>query len=451
MFEIHPAAEENINSKVGALVGEIKAIPMEQHAPEKFGSDVHIETTITEKDIIGQLREAASDYRGNTVARYFIFEGGRYGLEKESYRNLIEVAEKIQRMPAFQNRLSQEYIEEIIFGWIKDQFCGDLKDKSSFSSTLKKLSAESVKPVTVYVPIANMIVQRPFSFCNVIICNITKTLIDEMAKVPETFEDENNRKNAMAFLDRFRKEFQGYAAVRMELNCEAGFASDLAIMTAQKVTSFLSIYSGSVLTPDVKCISKIKGAENLARFTTISKSEDDGFSVTEGILDKSSMRHWRISESDLDHYAKCGLGILSELSNKERPSEFELLILNASTLYSKAAFTAEPLEKLVYVLSFLESTLLKSENEPIQQNLAERLAVFISQKLSERKAIVKSVKLVYGLRSKYLHHGHTSSELEGIGEFLVYVWYFYTKLLRVSRAFKNKAQFLEAIDDHKLG
>jgi hypothetical protein len=205
-----------------------------------------------------------------------------------------------------------------------------------------------------------------------------------------------------------------------------------------------------MLTPDVKCISKIKGTENLAQSTTISRSESNELNITHGILDQASMRHWHISENDVEEYAKCGLGILSEISVKEKPTEFESLILNTSLLYSKAAFTAEPIEKLVYVLSALESTLLKNENESIQQNLAERLAIFTSQELAERKSIIKTVKSVYGLRSRYLHHGHTSGELEDLSHFLLHVWMFYVKLLGESRSFSYKAEFLEAIDDHKL-
>ena len=145
------------------------------------------------------------------------------------------------------------------------------------------------------------------------------------------------------------------------------------------------------------------------------------------------------------------MGILSDIVVKEKRTEFESLILNTSLLYSKAAFTAEPLEKLVYVLSALESTLLKNESEPIQQNLAERLAIFTSHELVERKAIIKTIRSVYGLRSRYLHHGNTTDELEDISEFLYYVWIFYVKLLGQSQSFNNKKEFLDAIDDRKLG
>lgn len=450
MFEVHPSAEENFNSKVCSLIEKIEAIPRQREAVPKFETEVHVGATITDKDIIGDLQEKVSDYRGHTVARFFINEGIRYGLENESHKSLVDLAEKIQRLPAFRDRLSQNFIEETVFNWLKTSFSNNDQEKS-FISTLLEEAREAVKPITVYVPIANMIVQRPFSFCGVVICNITKALVDEMAAISGSIDDEKQKNDASAFFEKFRKDYQGYATVEIRLECEPSFANDLAVITAQRVTSFLGIYSGAMLMPDVKCTSKIKGTENLPQSTTISRSESNSLNITHGVLNQVSIRHWHISENDITEYAKCGLGILSEVAVKEKPTEFESLILNTSMLYSKAAFTAEPLEKLVYILSALESTLLKSENEPIQQNLAERLAIFTSQELSERKSIVKAVRSVYGLRSRYLHHGHTSGELEGLSEFLLHVWIFYIKLLGASRSFTNKSEFLEAIDDHKLG
>lgn len=450
MFEIHPAAEENFNFKVYSLIEKIESIPHQGKYNQKFETEVHVSSTITEKDIIGDLQEKSSDYRGNTVARFFIFEGVRYGLENESHKTLVDLAEQIQRLSAFRDRLSHDFIEEAIFKWLKNSFSKNVQEKS-FISALIVEAKEAVKPVTVYVPIANMVVQKPFSFCGIVICNITKSLVNEMAATVTSMNNEEQKNNAQAFFEKFRRDYQGYAAVEVKLDCEPKFANELAIMTAQRVTSFLGIYSGAMLMPDIKCICKIKGTENLAQSTTISIFKSNNISITHGILDRTSMRSWHISEMDIEEYAKCGLGVLSDIAVKEKPTEFESLILNTSTLYSKAAFTAEPLEKLVYILSALESTLLKNENEPIQQNLAERLAIFTSQELTERKSIVKAVKSVYGLRSRYLHHGHTSGELEGLSEFLLHVWIFYIKLLHASQSFTDKSEFLEAIDDHKLG
>ena len=450
MFEIHPSAEKNFNSKVMSLIETIDEIPREEQSTQKFETQFHIGAHITGEDIIGEPREAATDYRGNTVGRFFICEGKRYGIENHSHIALVEIAETIQRLPAFRDRLSQKFIEEKIFDWLKNSFINKKQDQD-FIDYLVDMAHQAVEKVTVYVPIANTVVQSSFIFGDAEICTITKQLVDEVASIGKPISNKKEKEESRIFFDKFRKDYQGYAAVKASLECEPNYANDLAVTIAQRVTSFLGIYSGAMLIPDIKCISKIKGTENLAQSTTISYSGTNKFSIQHSIIDSASCKHWYISEKDLNDYAQCGLGVISKILAKDKPTEFESLILNTSILYSKAAFTAEPLDKLVYILSALESTLLKNESEPIQQNLAERLAVFSSQELAERKSIIKSVKAVYGLRSRYLHHGHTSSELETLSYFFLKVWVFYIKLLGVSQTFSDKSKFLEALDDHKLG
>lgn len=449
MFAIHPSAEESFNSKVNSLVNKVKKVSRESQSEPEFESEIHISATISSQDIIGDINESITDYRGKKVGRLFMFEGERYGLLEADHVALVDVAEKIQRQPAFRERLSQGFVEESIFSWIKKTFTKE-HEGEFFILSLIESAKKIVKPITVYIPIANLVVQRPFSFCGAEICNISKALVDEISTLRSDL-DERQKPNVIAYFERFRKDYQGYSAVRLNLVCEPEHAADLAVVTAQKVTSFLGIFSKAMLLPDVKCVSRIKGTENLAQSTTISRTESGGFIITKSILDAASDVHWNISEATLEDYEKLGLGILSSIAVKDKPTEFESVILNTSLLYSKAAFTAEPLEKLVYMLSALESTLLKNENEPIQQNLAERIALFTSQELVERKSIIKNVKYIYGLRSRYLHHGHSSSEQEELSTFFFRVWLFYFKLLMSFRRFSSKSDFLEAIDDQKFG
>ena len=118
-------------------------------------------------------------------------------------------------------------------------------------------------------------------------------------------------------------------------------------------------------------------------------------------------------------------------------------------MYSKCTFTPDPIEKVVYILSSLESLLLRDGNEPIQQNLAERFALFSVQKSEERKKIIKTIKQIYAIRSRYLHHGRVSSELELISDFMMLVWRFYITLLENITKFDTREKFLNAIDEIK--
>ena len=142
---------------------------------------------------------------------------------------------------------------------------------------------------------------------------------------------------------------------------------------------------------------------------------------------------------------------ISHLFNVNSLNAFEKVFLNSVMLYSKAAFTSAPVEKLIYILAALESILLKNESEPIQQNLSERLAFFIAEELADRKHIIKTVKSIYAIRSKYLHHGHyTHSELGTMSDFMLLVFNFFMKLTANLEKFKTKDEFICEIDDYKL-
>ena len=131
MFEIHPSAENNFNLKAYSLIKKIEAMPQQDKWIPKFETEVHVAAAITDQDIIGEFQEQLNDYRGNTIAKFFMYQEIRYGLEKDSYKLLVKLAESIQRLPAFSDRLSQGYIEKALFNWLKNAF-----DLPSFQRTV---------------------------------------------------------------------------------------------------------------------------------------------------------------------------------------------------------------------------------------------------------------------------------------------------------------------------
>lgn len=449
MFEIHPDAKNNFDAKAASLADELREVSRAEKPPEEFASEVHVAATLTDKDIVGEIQESCSDYRGQTVDRFFTHEGKKFGLGEDGYLKLSKLAEAIQRVTAFRSSLSQAFIENSLFSWLRSRHVSG-EDNESFIDFLTKQAQAAVKPVTVYVPVANLIVEEAFTFGGTTISNISKSLVDELSAPSMKAEDEQHREDAAKFFEDFRKKYQGYAAVLIELTCEPAFAEDFSIARAHEITELLGIYSGTVLTVDIKCISRIKGSENLAQATTITRQAPDSLAVKEQILDLASTRVWRISKNMLADFRKCGFSELSALAAKAQVVGFESVALNMATLYAKAAFTAEPMEKLVHVLSALESTLLKNESEPIQQNLGERLAIFTAKDLQDRKKIVKNVRAVYGMRSRYLHHGYSSDEMSELSTFFLNVWMFFSQLLVNVKEFDSKDAFLSAIDDSKL-
>lgn len=449
MFEIHPSAADNFNKKALLLVDSIVPDETFENKKNKVMSDIHISAEITNKDIIGTPKMSVTDYKGRIVGRYFMKEGKRFGLIGDGYNEMVTLVEAVQKLPAFRDRIGKKFLEEFMFNFLEMKFRnnGDVRD---FIPLLVAEASRVVKTHKVIVPIAYTSVEVGFEICGATIRNLTRSEIDELFSKVKKSLNVDAQKSYNEYVEKFKKDFQGYAVVEVELLCESDYANDLSMEVSSKITDLLGIYSPAMLVPDVKCISKIKGTEGIERFTTVIKDENGGLKIREGLIDPSSAARRYISKNELMQCIDCGLTVISDVIKKQTHTDFEKTILNMTFLYAKAAFTLDPLEKLVHMLSALESTLLKNDNEPIQQNLAERIAIFTSSELNKRKEIIKNIKCVYGLRSRYLHHGHTSNELDELSKFFSQVWVFYVQLVKNSDTFKTKDEFINAIEDHKL-
>lgn len=448
LINIHPSAENNYNKKANELIELIEEFPTEEKKKSSFPSELYVAASLTEEDIIGDIEVSSSDYRGNTIQRFFFVDKKKLGLSENNYKQLREISERIQSLPAIRSMLSCSFVEKALFSWITNKYKG-INVQDSFIGYLNDEAQKVVKTITSWIPVANLEVQDSFTISKSKISPLSKATIDKWAAKVENLTGDH-KENSIRFFEKIRHDYQGLAAIVTTITAEPDYASDYALEEAQKITAVLGIFSGATLIPDIKCISNIKGSENVSKFTILSRSDNEGLRMTNSIIDKSSIKYWRLGQREIIEIQKTGLDTISSLLASDSPTNFEKAVLNSIFLYSKSAFTADPVEKVVYMLSSLESILLKNESEPIQQNLAERIAVFTAQELSKRKFIIKTIKSAYGVRSRYLHHGHTSSEMEIISEFMMQVWIFYIQLLANVAQFRSQEEFVNALDDHKL-
>jgi hypothetical protein len=446
-LEIHPSASAHFNSKAAALVELIEEIPPDPQPKPGFASERHVAATLTESDIIGEIDESLSDYRGRTIARFFRVDNRKYGLAIKSYENVIQLAEKLQSLPTLSSKLSRSFIENSLFAWLKKKFKQEDVD-TSFLDFLGRQAALAIQSITLWTPVSHLEIEVPFPVSQSELRPLSRSVIDEWERKVLPLSNRNG--NVSALFDKLRKDFQGLAAVVTKVSAEPERAREIAMEESERVTAVLGIFSAATLIPDIKCVSKIRGSENIRIATTILEFEGERFQTQEGIVDIGSAQVWRLSRDEITEIRTMGLDAISRLLAAESLNEFEKAVLSSVLLYSKSAFTSDPLEKLVYVLSSLERILLKNENEPIQQNLAERIAIFSGDDLDARKRIIKTIKSAYSIRSRYLHHGHTHSELVEMSEFLTYARIFFVHLVANVARYSSKDDFIGAIDDRKL-
>ena len=147
---------------------------------------------------------------------------------------------------------------------------------------------------------------------------------------------------------------------------------------------------------------------------------------------------------------QAGLSEMRQLVAKDAKNEFEDVLLSAIAMFGRAALTSDHRERLVWYCAGLESILLRSDSEPIVQNLSERLALFTYDSLSERKEAVAQIRSTYALRSKFVHHGEAVGDASAVRGLAAHGIRFFVKTAKRVSLFPTKLAFLESIEGIKL-
>ncbi|MCK5538976.1 MAG: hypothetical protein KAI79_19285 [Bacteroidales bacterium] len=451
VLKIHSNAIESCNKKAEEILELVQVFPQSPAREKNFPSELH-NIIISGEDIIGEVSMEGSivDKYGKTIQRFFHKDNKKFGFQEDDYQLIIQIIETLQKQKNIRNKLSYEFIEEVFFEWLKEEL-GNEEILETFIEYLDNRAKQSIKPMTLWVPIAFLEIETPFTVANVEICTLSKEMIKIWMNDTVTLQDKENKDRSLKFFDNIKENYQGLACAVMTIDAEPEYAFQYAIEEAQRITAILGIFSRGTWVPNVKCVSNIKGSENTASATVFSRyGEDNNFQINTREIEKQPSIYWKLTQEDIINIKKWALDDISLLLTTDKPNKFEESILTLLFLYSKAAFTDDPIEKIVYMLTSLESILLKNSTEPIQQNLSERMALFISKELEERKKIIKIIKSIYGIRSRYLHHGNSSSELKDITKFMEYVWHFFVALIGNANKFSTKEDFISAIEDRKL-
>jgi len=447
MINIHPDAQKNFNEKAEKLISCLEATLLPIPNKPAFTPDFHIEKLITEKHVIGEIKIGTADFRGNQIAFHFI-DGHKYiSMPPDSYNSLRRLAENIFKIRDVGQCLALETIENILCEWIKKKYFN--KDFISFTDYLFAQANDLIADLTVWAPISHLCVQEPIRLGKVFFRPITRELIEKWRQqwikaAPNQQETIND------IIDKNIRPLQGYAAATLDLRAEKERAKEILLDEATKSLSFLRIFTGSMLHPEMKSFYGLRGSTHVDGVTLIYlKNKEDFYTISDETIGPSP-RPEIITNQKMAKFVQLGFGQIDILLNSESLSSFCSDVLDALLLYSRAGTCNDVADKLVYMLAALESILLRNSSEPIQQNLAERLAFLIGENIEDRKNIISNVRDSYSLRSAFLHHGASIDDLKTLEKFMLNVWVAAIKLIFATDHFKTKNDFISYLNDRKL-
>jgi hypothetical protein len=330
-----------------------------------------------------------------------------------------------------------------VFSWLCQIL--DRQRSDSVAEFILERCEEEIKEREIYIPLCRTFSSKDFTLGEVEFKSISKELLDGWFP-REPLADAEKERRIREFENRTRAKFQSTLAACIRIRAERTAAEDRALEMALNASALLRFLSKANWTSKIRSFVLPLGMENSGGWHS--------FHLTGGVITEHSSSSIREGPHEwvVDEPRQLLPGLLESLSDlaKSQETEFRKNLLDSMLIYSRNSATIDPADKLVFVLVALESMLLKDPSEPIQGNLGERMALLIGISLDEKKRIVAVVKEVYGMRSKFIHHGQGLEDLQLLDEFLNFAWLSLAKMLELRNTFKSRMDLLNKLDEMKL-
>ena len=365
--------ERNLEQGSRALLGKIRKLELARADESEFKTERPIAATLTDKEIIGTPRMWGNDIHGNRVFVFILDKTGAYGLSEEDYSEIRAVTEAGLKFPWAEKSLSRKFIEEAAISWLQASF--GKAEHVSFSSYLQNNTADTVKPLTLWAPIAHFEVESSFSFGPVEIKPITAAMLDELETQFVKARTEDAEKVKLLF-DNIRGRMQGFAAVVIEMTGEPERLMEEGSETAKAAVGLLRFISPAAANPHLTSGVALLGKDLIPAHHLIVLG-DENFTYTEG-NDTPGYPGMRIPENAFGKL-KSAFDALGSLVRPEGLTPFAFVVRASLLLFGTGLTLSDTLDRLSYSASAMEKLLLRHSAEAREFNVAERMRVLISQ------------------------------------------------------------------------
>lgn len=449
ILDIHGQAKTHFSEKVLSLISDLQIlIPQktDESTVDKFPRG-HVSATLKDDDI-SFVGTTIVDKSGTKIGRFTYCDEKQVGFHDDKYIQFEKVCESIQKAIKPHEVISKSSVEEKVFEWIISSWQGDAEIE--FVDFLLRELAKEISEYEIWIPIAGIRIQSSFNIGKISFVPLTKELIDQWQEASTSASLDDDKKLLAQFFElKIRKPMQGWVASVMKISADPTAAQDIAMRETERALSVLRVFSPAAITPRSICYLSVLGKENIESVTILTFKEKEISNYFSEIIGKDQ-KYLDVDDTYLEKARLAGLEELSLLLKLSHQTEFQETLLNAVILYSEATRHRDLSSRLVYLLAALESIYIKDSNEPIQQNLGERMATLLGKTLDEKKKIIKNVKEIYSKRSAFVHHAHSLDDIEEFEKFSYNAWLVLIQAIKSYDQFKSKHEYISSIDDYKL-
>jgi hypothetical protein len=368
---------------------------------------------------------------------------GLVGVSGAAHEELGQIVTRLSSDRAYREAISREFFYRKAIDWLQARVAAtsDLPDLVMF---LEAAAQKATRRFQIWYPLPAADVTRPVQIGRTEFRRITKPMMDEYA---ERVSASATPKHEAAF-DRLRSRIQAATAACVEVEAEPIRADEIARAESEAsiavfrlaCPAMLDIYQWAPLDPAF--VDGFGGAFNL-------HVEDKRILAHNSALPERMCTQWLMRPDEMEHNFWKIWAFGHNLIVADR-NEFQELLLGAIIHYSKSVLKADPSERLLYVVTALESLLIKDSGEAILQNLRERMAVMMASDINARIKAMDDISKVYDIRSKFVHTALPVQDVAILAGFVEEAWATIFFLLNNYDKWATKIDFLRFVDSFKF-
>lgn len=442
----HPDAAARFNELAQELLACVGSFGQAE-PPVAGPREIHPVVQIPASDIIGEIKvvKSAVNLLGEEVGRYWDSKGLRVGWDGENFERIKKLARGFQKQSAIKGQVSEQFLLDEVFDWLR----GTLERKRSdlLSDYIAERCSGAIEEQEIWIPVHGTFSHEDFLLGDVEFRTVSRAMMEEwFGRIPP---EQSKDTSAVYAINRERSRMQGVIAARIRVTAELQKAREIAHVAANEAIGLLRFLSHVNWTSKIVSYCAPLGRENTALAVELFLKNGSITNSSKSAIDQGHPS-W-----DVDNARATSPGVLESLqklaADRERTA-FRRDLYGALQLHSRNSIATPASHKMVFVIASIESLLLRDSNEPIQKNLAERMAFIVGKSLDERKKIVTNVEEFYRIRSGLIHHGQEAAvqDIEVIDKFFFSVWWTFRRLLAEVDRYETKEQLLANLEDQKL-
>jgi hypothetical protein len=365
------------------------------------------------------------------------------------YRQFVAAVLKNKEWGA---KYSEKYINKQLNNIISKCLVNPSDIEYYIAEFITELNTSAVEQ-TVYIPLDGFSLTIPdLTIGNVLLFNVTtekkESLTDAVYKIIGSMKHSETEKEGFEnFINNDIEKNYCKVFAKYRVIAEPERAKERAIEETGRVLDILWYGSIALYSPYHRIDIGILGnVPNRNRWTAVISNK--GYHV--GETGAGIRFPFDLNPHNIEELKNIGVFELSEILQKDRPTNYEENILRATHWLSSSRSQIEPENCFLCGIIALEVLFTPKDGSPIINAISEAVAILLGDKVDQRKIIKRRIKELYAMRSAISHGGSKSILNADLNELILIVGTLINMLLKRRCKFQNRDQLLDWFEDQRL-